>query len=109
MIPYLSERENAIEQVNSICMRLFDTWCETRGVTPLAYLMHCWPMIDVTPVGLRRVGDTMRDLRRYHSDQLDEDSFLALCEMAELIDELVEGPARAVRIMAVGETVERHG
>jgi hypothetical protein len=107
MIPYLSERENAIEQVNVICMRLFDRWCEIRSVTPLAYLMHCWPMIDVTPIGLRRVGETMRDLRRYYSNQLDEECFLALCEIADLIDDLVEVPARAVKVMTLREVPQK--
>lgn len=93
---YLSEWENAVEQINAICMRLFDKWCETRSVTPLVYLMHCWPMIDSTPNALRRLGETMRDLRRYHVDQFDEDGFRALCEMDDLLDELTERPAHIV-------------
>src|SRR5690349_8098060 len=71
MIAYLSERENVVEQVNSLCLQLFDTWCESRSVTALAYLMHCWPLIESTPAALRRLGETMCDLRRYHPDQLD--------------------------------------
>ncbi|MPW18778.1 MULTISPECIES: hypothetical protein [Paraburkholderia] len=106
MMAYLSERENVVEQVDSLCLRLFDTWCETRSVTPLAYLLHCWPMTDSTPAALRRVGESMRDLRRRHADQLDAYGFHAQCEMADLIDELVERPARTVRLMAVGEVPE---
>jgi hypothetical protein len=92
MIAYLSERENVVEQVNGICISLFDTWCETREVTALAYLMHCWPMIDSTPQTIRRLGETMRDLRRHHSEQLDQYSFQVLSEMADLIDDLTERP-----------------
>ncbi|MBC8746537.1 hypothetical protein OKW43_007246 [Paraburkholderia sp. WC7.3g] len=106
MMAYLSERENLIEQVNAICLRLFDTWCETRNVTSLAYLMHCWPLIDSTPNALRHLGETMRDLRRHHADQLDERGFRTLCEMADLIDELVGRPARTVRLVRVGEVPE---
>lgn len=106
MIGYLSERENIVEQVNSICTRLFDTWCETRSLTPLTYLMHCWPMIDSTPNAIRRLGETMRDLRRYHVDQLDEYGFQSLCEMADLIDELIERPARTVRLMTIDNVVQ---
>ncbi|OUL80875.1 hypothetical protein CA601_31975 [Paraburkholderia hospita] len=40
MMAYLSERENVVEQVVSVCLRLFDTWCEK-----LAYRLPCWPVI----------------------------------------------------------------
>jgi hypothetical protein len=103
MITYLSEREYVVEQIDAICLRLFDAWCESRNVTPLAYLMHCWPMINSTPHAVRRLGETMRDLRRYHADHLDDDDFQTLCEMADLIDELIERPARTVRLPAEGE------
>lgn len=106
MIGYLSQRENVVEQINSICIRLFDTWCEARSLTPLAYLMHCWPMIDSTPNVIRRLGETMRDLRRYHVDQLDEYDFKSLCEMADLIDELIERPARRVTLTTIDEVVQ---
>lgn len=96
---YLSERENVVEQVDSICMRLFDTWCEARCIRSLAYLMHCWPLIDSTPNALRRLGETLRELRRNHADQIDEGDFRALCEVADLIDELTE--PRTVRLLAV--------
>ncbi|APA89646.1 hypothetical protein BJG93_29620 (plasmid) [Paraburkholderia sprentiae WSM5005] len=106
MMAYLSERENIVEQINAICLRLFDTWCETRSVTSLAYLMHCWPLVDSTPDALRRLGETMHDLRRYHADQMDGSGFQTLCEMADLLDELIGHPARAVRLVAVGEAPE---
>ncbi|MBN3759612.1 hypothetical protein [Burkholderia sp. Ac-20365] len=109
MIAYLSERENVVEQVNLLCLRLFDRWCETRCVTALAYLMHCWPLMDSTPAALRRLGETMCDLRRYHADQLDGEGFQALCEMADLIEELVGRPARTVRLKVFGEMPEVAG
>jgi hypothetical protein len=109
MIAYLSERENVVEQVNSICLQLFDTWCETRSVTPLAYLMHCWPMIDSTPTAIRRLGETLHNLRRYHAGQLDEYGFQALCEIADLLDDLIERPARTVRLVALCDTSQTHG
>lgn len=108
-LAYLSERENIVEQINSICMSLFETWCQTRNVTALAYLMHCWPMIDSTPTTLRRLGESMRDLRRYHAGQLDKEAFQALCDIAELIDDLIGPPVRTVRLMVVGEISETYG
>jgi hypothetical protein len=109
MIAYLSERENVVQQVNALCLRLFDAWCETRSVTALAYLMHCWPLIDSTPAALRRLGETMCDLRRYHADQLDDEAFDALCEMGDLIDELMGRPVRSVRLGVTGEVPEVAG
>ncbi|MBP0588193.1 hypothetical protein J8I87_00310 [Paraburkholderia sp. LEh10] len=109
MIAYPSERESTVERVNSLCLRLFDTWCDTRSVTALAYLMHCWPMIGSTPAAMRRLGETMRDLQRYHGDQLGDEAFHALCEMAALIDELLGRPARTVRLTAPGEVPETIG
>ena len=103
MISYLSERENYVEQINAICLRLFDTWCETRNVTPLAYLMHCWPMTDSGPAAIRRLGETMRELRRNHTKACDAHGFQALCEMADLIDELVGRQAGTVKLIAVGQ------
>ncbi|MGF6659531.1 hypothetical protein QF000_001175 [Paraburkholderia atlantica] len=103
MMGYLSERENVVEQIDSICLRLFDSWCEARCVRSLAYLMHCWPMIDSTPAALRRLGETMRELRRNHAEQINEYEFRALCEVADLIDELTE--PRTVRLLAVVDEV----
>ncbi|MEX3788701.1 hypothetical protein FSB08_37280 [Paraburkholderia sp. JPY432] len=105
MMGYLSERENVVEQIDSICLRLFDAWCEARSVKSLAYLMHCWPLIDSTPNALKRLGETMRELRRNHAEQINEYDFRALCEVADLIDELTE--PRAVRLLAVvGEAAQ---
>ncbi|CAB3806357.1 hypothetical protein LMG28614_06378 [Paraburkholderia ultramafica] len=102
MISYLSQRENDVEQINSICLRLFDSWCETRNVMPLAYLMHCWPMSDSGPAAIRRLGETMHELRRHHADLLDTDAFQTLCQMADLIDDLAGRPIESVKPIAVG-------
>lgn len=109
MISYLSQRENDVEQINSICLRLFDNWCETRSVTPLAYLMHCWPMCDSGPASLRRLGETMHELRRHHADQLDASGFQTLCQMADLIDDLVGRATESATLIAVGRGREQCG
>ncbi|ALP68030.1 hypothetical protein [Paraburkholderia caribensis] len=56
MYDFSSERENIVERANSHCLRLFDTWCDKRNITALAFLMPCSPMIDTTPGALRRLG-----------------------------------------------------
>jgi hypothetical protein len=89
MIPYLSERENAVEQINSICMRLFDTWCEHRSVTPLVYLLHCWPLMDSEPASIRRLGETLWELRKTHTETIGAVPARALFELADWVDEIL--------------------
>ncbi|WP_025596713.1 hypothetical protein [Burkholderia sp. WSM2230] len=102
MIPYLSQRENEVEHINSICFRLFDIWCERRCVTPLGYLMHCWPLVDSGPKAIRRVGETLRELRKSHHTELDSDAEAMLRELADCVDDLllrvVPEPAAVVGI-----------
>ena len=89
MIPYLSARENAVEHIHTICLRLFDSWCENRNVIPLAYLMHCWPLINSGPISIRRLADTMWELRKFHAETLDVDESGVLCDLADCIDEIL--------------------
>lgn len=89
MFPYLSERENAVEQINSICMHLFDTWCEQRNVTSLAYLLHCWPLTDSEPASIRRLGETLWELRKTHGERLGGEAVQALLNVADLVDEVL--------------------
>jgi hypothetical protein len=89
MIPYLSERENAVEHINTICMHLFDSWCEHRSVTPLVYLLHCWPLMDSHPTTIRRLGDTLSELRKTHLETLDAETVQDLFELADCVDEVL--------------------
>jgi hypothetical protein len=102
MIPYLSQRENEVEHINSICFRLFDIWCERRCITPLGYLLHCWPLVDSGPKAIRRVGETLRELRKSHHTELDGDVAAMLRELADCVDDLllraVHEPAAATGI-----------
>ncbi|AFT90602.1 hypothetical protein BUPH_08318 (plasmid) [Paraburkholderia phenoliruptrix BR3459a] len=63
--------------------------------------------IDSKPAALRRLGETMRKLRRYDTDQFGEYGFFSLCEMADKIDVLIERPASVAKPMAVGESPEK--
>lgn len=86
-----------VQDVNTICMRLFDTWCESRNLTPLAYLMHCWPLLDNRAGTLRRLQESMKDLRRYHADKLDLYALSALGELARSLDELIDRAQTSAR------------
>ncbi len=89
MISYPSQRETEVEHINSICFRLFDIWCERRSITPLGYLMHCWPLVDSGPKAIRRVGETLRELRKSHPMELDGEATAMLRELAECVDALL--------------------
>jgi hypothetical protein len=89
MVPYLSERENEVEHISSICLRLFDTWCERKSVTPLVYLLRCWPLENSDPKSIRRLGETLRELRKRHPKALDGEVLRVLHELADCVDELL--------------------
>lgn len=54
-------------EIEGICMRLFDTWCEQRSVLPLAYLMHAWPLVEHTENSLKRLSQSLGELILFHS------------------------------------------
>lgn len=91
MVPYLSERENAVEHVNAICSRLFDLWCEKRSVIPLTYLLQGWPLMNSDPAALRRLGNALRDLRRHPLfETSNAASFQELCELSDCVEDLTD-------------------
>ena len=64
---------NSLENINSLCILLFDSWCERRSVIPLAYLMHAWPILQAAPLVMTRLLNTLRELRQFHPDLLSDD------------------------------------
>ncbi|CAE6738927.1 hypothetical protein R69927_00817 [Paraburkholderia domus] len=89
MVPYLSERENAVEHINAMCMHLFDLWCESRSVVPLAHLLKGWPLTNSDPEAIRRLGNALRDLRRHHVLDPNGASFHELCELSDCVEDLL--------------------
>jgi hypothetical protein len=59
------------QQLDEVCMVLFDRWCERREVTPLLYLLHAWPFLPSTPHPIRLVSAALRDLVTFHLESLD--------------------------------------
>ena len=93
MISRQSGRENAVEQINAICLRLFDIWCQRRSMTALTYLLHCWPLMDSRPATIRRLEKTLSELRRTHLEAIDAEAEQALFKLADWTDEiLLEAP-----------------
>ncbi|MGQ7935420.1 hypothetical protein [Paraburkholderia sp. D1E] len=58
------------EEIEALCFRLFDGWCERRSVIPLAYLMHAWPIVTSDGFSNRRIQTTLRELQQFHPDSL---------------------------------------
>jgi hypothetical protein len=59
-------------EIERICMRLFDTWCEQRRVLSLAYLMHAWPLVEHTGNSLKRLSQSLDALLCIHSKIISE-------------------------------------
>ncbi|RKE40077.1 hypothetical protein B0G76_6538 [Paraburkholderia sp. BL23I1N1] len=89
MFPYLSERENSIEHINAMCLHLFDLWCESRSVAPLAQLLKAWPLTNSDPEALRRLANALRELRRHHLYDTKGASFQELCEVSDCVEDLL--------------------
>jgi hypothetical protein len=64
---------NAVEDIDRLCIRLFDSWCERRSLIPLAYLMHAWPILKAAPLAMTRLLHTLQELQQFHPDWLNED------------------------------------
>ncbi|MFP6561835.1 hypothetical protein WJ542_26540 [Paraburkholderia sp. B3] len=84
------DRKERVDEVETLCLRLFDAWCESRSLVPLTYLMHCWPMPHRCAGAMRRLYETVTDLRRYHSDWLDMQTSATLGELCECLGRLVD-------------------
>ncbi|ASW01444.1 hypothetical protein [Paraburkholderia aromaticivorans] len=89
MVPYLSERENSIEHINAMCLRLFDQWCESRSIAPLTYLLRGWPILDSEPDTLRRLNTALREFRRQHPHDSSDASFQEVCELSDCVEDLL--------------------
>ncbi|CAE6730783.1 hypothetical protein [Paraburkholderia haematera] len=84
--------EHAFERLNTACQRLFETWCESRSVIPLGYLLHCWPLPDKGHASVKRLADGLRELGRTDPGALSGRIWPILCELASCIDEIVLYP-----------------
>ena len=60
------------EQVDDVCIELFDRWCERRELTPLVYLLHAWPILPSTPQAVEALLAALRELRISHAEALDD-------------------------------------
>ncbi|AMV48354.1 hypothetical protein ATN79_47735 [Paraburkholderia caribensis] len=72
------------DELEKICLFLFDSWCETRSVLPMVYLLHAWPVLDQDEKGRRRLASALRDLARFHPEAINTDDLSRIERIAEL-------------------------
>jgi hypothetical protein len=84
----LFNHRTATEQIECLCLRLFDSWCETRNATSLAFLLHCWPLVSVEPASLKQLSDTLGELRKSHGCAVSDDQSRLLIELDERIEDM---------------------
>ncbi|WP_158938949.1 hypothetical protein [Burkholderia sp. S171] len=78
----------ATEQIDAICLRLFDSWCDSRNVISLTFLLRCWPLISMDAASLRQLGNTLGELAESHGSVLDDEQAELLVELNQRIDDL---------------------
>jgi PAS domain S-box-containing protein len=64
--PTVRPGHESFAQLDELCSRLFDRWCERRNVVALAYLMHAWPIVTDEPLPTTRLIETLRDLKAFN-------------------------------------------
>jgi hypothetical protein len=76
--------------IEACCVTLFERWCESRLVIPLAYLMSVWPLATPSPLYMRRLSRSLDDLVRAHGEMLGDDD----CRLIEDAIAHAERPQR---------------
>lgn len=71
-------------EIDELCMILFNRWCERKSVTPLAYLMHSWPMPSRASHVIRRLSETLKELEMFHAESLTFEERRLLAKLRDL-------------------------
>src|ERR1700722_18456167 len=82
----------AFDEIGSLCIHLFDIWCERRSVVHLMYLMQSWPTPTLSSLVVTRLVSGFQDLLRFHAESLAVDETELLTSVIALADELRRGP-----------------
>ncbi|MGP8431881.1 hypothetical protein ACT2FY_00630 [Paraburkholderia fungorum] len=88
MSKIIAQHTDEVERINSICLSLFDMWCENRSLVPLCYLMHCWPLSRVDLAAVRQLGETMHELK-VSCEELDGVSTEFLGDLIDCVNRLM--------------------
>ncbi|HZZ09584.1 MAG TPA: hypothetical protein VFE79_02735 [Paraburkholderia sp.] len=105
MSDFFLPREKTFGRLDALCQSLFDTWCEQRNQVPLAYLLHCWPLVDDDGTTLRRLAAAMSDLARYHRDAIGSQACVTVRQLIDSAHALSAIPAPAANAAVKGSGI----
>ncbi|MDR6376149.1 hypothetical protein [Paraburkholderia caledonica] len=71
-------------KIDELCLELFNHFCDRRRVVPLAFLMTHWPIMEVSPISVWRIAETMNELRTWHTELLTEDEKRLIGDLIDL-------------------------
>jgi hypothetical protein len=60
-----------IAEINADCMRLFSGLCERKSLLPLVYLLHAWPIPELTDSAVSRLREALRTVSAFTDDYLE--------------------------------------
>jgi len=79
------------DDINHMCLQLFDGWCERRSVVPLAYLMHVWPLLNSGRLLRGRLQATLMELQRFHPELLTQTDHLRIRRVLSIEEKGADG------------------
>ncbi|MFT0172208.1 hypothetical protein ACLKMY_24910 [Paraburkholderia mimosarum] len=88
---------DSLEDIDRLCIQLFDNWCERRSVLPLAWLMHAWPILKAAPLAMTRLLNSLHELREFHPDALGEEDHQVIEQVLAINLSGNAGPERSFR------------
>jgi hypothetical protein len=86
---FCPEVVDGTNEMEDLCLQLFDRWCGQRSIVPLTYLMHAWPIYMNDSRARDRLVGTLRELPQFHSTELSTGDHQAI-ERLEMIHAGVE-------------------
>jgi hypothetical protein len=83
-------KPDVADELNNLCLALFEAWCERKCIIPLAYLMHCWPLVDATPGSYSRLYASLQTLKQWHSDSLSSEDHELILHLLRLLSRQID-------------------
>jgi hypothetical protein len=83
--PVDQKSDDDAEEMERLCLLVFDRWCEQRNVIPLAYLLHAWPISMGDSAARNRLLNTLGELRQFHPETLRRDERLLISQLVTML------------------------
>ncbi len=88
MSTFLADHSNITVEIEDLCSTLFNRWCESRSVVPLAYLMNSWPLTASTPTRIRRLSSALLALMNSNCSELEVEDRRLISSVVAIADNL---------------------